>query len=193
MSIKKKHKQAREEYKDSIIRKLKIIYGEWWKYYCSPQEIRDVLYDERECCPYCGDKLPSQYVRDNPEFDLEISAAHIDHMDPLTAGGEDSIRNAVYVCMNCNLLKGKRLFVDWLQMLNPKQREISRKIYEEKHGCPPESFIPGEPNSRSTGVSYELCFSEEELKKQYPKPKVDGPPVKAAVSIVLSSSENERP
>jgi hypothetical protein len=189
----KKNQQAREESKESIIRKLKIIYGNWWKHYCPPEELSDVLYDERDHCPYCGDKLPPQYAWDDSEFDSGISHAHIDHMDPLILGGESSIRNAVYVCKNCNLLKGKRPFVEWLKMLNPKQRELSRAIYEEKHGFPPESFVPGKPNVRHTGFSWELIYSEDELKKTYPKPKVEGPPDNGPVSIVLTINEKLKP
>jgi hypothetical protein len=183
---KKMWEQARKKYNESNIKKLKTIYGKWWKHYCPPEELSDVLYDERDHYPYCGEKLAPQYVKNNSDLGSGISAAHIDHMDPLILGGESSIRNAVYVCKNCNLLKGKRSFVEWLKMLNPKQRELSRAIYEEKHGYLPESFVSGEPNVRHTVFAWKLIYSEKNLKKTYPKPKVDGPPVNESVSIVLS-------
>mgnify|MGYP001616935991 CR=1 FL=1 len=181
--VKEWEQEAREE-KESKLRKLKIIYGEWWKHYCLPQEFSDDLYAERESCPYCGAKLPPQYLGDHPTLGSFRGRAHLDHMDPLQLGGEDSIRNVVYACDDCNYKKGKCSFIDWLKILSPEQREISRAIYEEKHGHPPESFLPGEPNERCDGISAELCLDEEELKEMYPEPIVDGPPNNK--SIVLS-------
>ena len=176
--------KAKEE-KESKIRKLKIIYGEWWRNYCLPHDFDRDIYYERDYCPYCGHKLPPYDLRDNPVPGSFHGHAHLDHMDPLQLGGEDSIRNVVYVCDDCNYKKGNRSFLEWMKKLTPNQREISREIYEAKHGHPPESFVPGLPNERSDGVSAELYFDEEELRNMYPKPIVDGPPKSGPASIRL--------
>ena len=68
---------------------------------------------------------------------------HIDHMDPLNNGGQDSIRNAVYVCKSCNMEKSDTPFVLWLERLPPENKKVSREIYIEKHGHQPEDFEPG--------------------------------------------------
>lgn len=184
----KEWKLAAKEGKESKLRKLKIIYGKWWRHYCLPQEFADDMYDERDFCPYCGNKLPPQYVGADPSIAPFRGRAQLDHMDPLHIGGEDSIRNVVYVCDKCNYRKGKRSFLDWLGVLEPKCQALCRDIYEAKHGHPPESFVPGEPSERCDGIAAELCMGEEDLREMYPNPIVDGPPTNHSMTITLSVS-----
>jgi hypothetical protein len=63
-----------------------------------------------------------------------------------------------------------RAFLDWLAFLPQKYRRLSREIYTEKHGHPPEEFEIGEPTPRCDGVYAELDLDEDTLKKYYPKP-----------------------
>jgi len=181
--------KAKEENK-SKLRKLKIIYGKWWRHYCLPLEFSDDLYSERDYCPYCGNQLPPHYLGNHPELGTFRGRAHLDHMDPLELGGEDSIRNVVYVCDKCNYKKGKQPFTKWIKKLNPKYSEISRKIYESKHGHAPENFVSGDPNERCDGIAGELCIDEDELRKMYPAPMVSGPPENTSFSITMSVSIN---
>jgi hypothetical protein len=181
-------KQAVIEERDSKFRKLKIIYGEWWRHYCLPREFAGDIYDERDFCPYCGDKLPPQYIDADSSTNPFRGRAQLDHMDPLNIGGEDSIRNVVYVCDKCNYKKGKRAFLNWLQVLKPKYRTISQEIYETKHGHSPEAFEPGVPNGRCDGVAYELCMTEEDLREQFPTPQANGPPTNHSITITASLS-----
>lgn len=183
-----KWKQAAIEERQSKLRKLKIIYGEWWQHYCLPREFASDIYNERDFCPYCGDKLPPEYLGEDPTKKPFRDRAHLDHMDPLNMGGEDSIRNVVYVCDKCNYRKGRQAFLNWLQTLKPKYRAISREIYENKHGHPPEAFKPGDPNERCDGVAGELCLSEEDLREMYPVPSVNGPPTNLSITITVSLS-----
>jgi hypothetical protein len=97
-------------------------------------------------------------------------------MDPLSKGGEDSIRNAVYVCAQCNMAKGSRLFIEWLGKIPVEQREKARQVYMAKHGNPPEDFRKARKNVRLTLPRIELQFSEAVLRRLYPKPIVSGPP-----------------
>jgi hypothetical protein len=108
-------------------------------------------------------------------------------MDPLTRGGEDSIRNAVYCCGTCNHAKARRLFMVWLELLAPQYRELSRQIYIEKHGHTPEEFVPGEPQARTGGgielphgvfidTDATMRMTEGDLLREYPTPAVSGPP-----------------
>ena len=183
-------KRAKAE-KEAKLRKLKIIYGEWWRHYCLPREFADDIYNEREFCLYCGTKLPPMYLGADSELGTFRGRAHLDHMDPLEIGGEDSIRNVVYVCDDCNYKKGKRPFVEWLALLDPKYQKLSREVYAEKHGCPPEDFEPGEPTLRCDGVYGELDLSEEGLREIYPKPIVDGPPQAFRITIGVSIEKGE--
>lgn len=160
----------------SKTRKLEVIFGPWWRYYAVPYEFPATLYLERSTCPYCGGPLGTLALV-MPEATSESQSAHLDHMDPLSRGGEDSIRNTVYVCRDCNLAKGRRLFVDWLEKLDPANRDGAREIYKSKHGHTPEVFQPGAKQPRLTLPRHELSLDERVLRKLFPKPIVSGPPV----------------
>ena len=157
------------------IPKLKIMFGEFWKHYAWPQEFELTLYAERSECPYCGAPLGELYEI-QPDGSYGLRRNHLDHMDPLNLGGEDSIRNAVFCCRTCNLKKGRRSFSEWLDCLTPDCREIAKKIYTEKHGHPPNEFVPGKPVARSSGVAFELMLEGDELREMYPEPVANGPP-----------------
>lgn len=138
-----------------IVQKLRIIYGEHWKNYALPHYFSTTLFNERDFCPYCGIKLK----RDS----------HIDHMDPLELGGDDSIKNAIYCCISCNARKGAKPFLMWLKQLKPKYQKIARDIYTAKHNDPPEQFKKGIQTQR-TGAGcfeYELMLDVDELKEMY--------------------------
>ena len=141
-----------------------------------PEDFADEIYSERNFCPYCGDALPPVYIGNHEAQGPFRGRAHLDHMDPLYYGGEDSIRNVIYVCDECNYQKGRHLFLDWLSLINPEQRKISRKIYTIKHGSQPEQFTPGPQIKRCAGISHVICLDEEELIDIYPSPIVSGPP-----------------
>lgn len=158
-------------------RKLEILFGPWWRHYAVPYEFPATLYVAQLSCPYCGGRLGPLPIL-LPEAVGEGQTAHLDHMDPLSLGGEDSVRNALYVCRACNLAKGKRSFVDWLSMLTPACREIARRIYQEKHGHAPEAFIPGVKQTRLSLPRLELLLDEAVLRRLFPKPIVSGPPVR---------------
>ena len=156
-------------------RKLQIIFGPWWRYYATPYEFRWTLYFEETFCPYCGAARDPNVI-DRSDADVGLWADHLDHMDPLSRGGEDSIRNAVYVCARCNLAKGKRLFVAWLDTLAPGLRERAQTIYEAKHGHIPAVFQPGPRQARLIQPRRELQFEESVLRRLFPAPIVTGPP-----------------
>ncbi|MDK1030200.1 MAG: HNH endonuclease signature motif containing protein [Anaerolineae bacterium] len=101
------------------------------------------LMEGRDFCLYCGNKIKKAYDW-TPEGNSERTYLHLDHMDPVSLGGEDSERNAVYCCVSCNLKKGNKLYSDWLNELKPECRDISREIYIQKHGREPEGFRPSE-------------------------------------------------
>jgi hypothetical protein len=110
-------------------------------------------------------------------------------MDPLSKGGEDSIRNAVYVCEACNRKKRGMLFVNWLQTLEPEYRKLAHDIYRDKHEHEPEEFRQGPPSARDAGGWVELDLNEDELRELYPKPVVDGPPCNQNVIAEISVSD----
>jgi 5-methylcytosine-specific restriction endonuclease McrA len=154
------------------IQKLRIIYGKRWRHYAAPEFFHANLLDERDFCPYCGtwfDQIKPNNFNDSP--------LHLDHMDPLDKGGENSIRNVVFCCGPCNIQKGKRSFLDWLAMLEPKYRQLARVIYRHKHGHSPEAFIEGHATKRGWPfLESTLHKPVAELKKLFPKPVTTGPP-----------------
>lgn len=156
--------------------KLKIAYGEWWQHWAWPREFELTLYEELGFCPYCGEEFPPWYDRAGSDDRPFHGGPQIDHMDPVSKGGEDSIRNAVFVCEDCNYRKGAMLFVRWLKQLPPTNRELCRKLYIEKHGHMPEEFEVGLPRERCDGTSALMLLTEEEIKQMFPAPIVDGPP-----------------
>lgn len=158
-------------------RKLEVIFGPWWRHYAVPYEFPVTLYVERSACPYCGGPLGTLALL-TADAGAEEESAHLDHMDPLSRGGEDSIRNAAYVCRDCNLAKGRRLFVDWLGKLAPAHQDSARQLYEDKHGHAPDAFVPGQKQPRLTLPRFELSFDEAVLRQLFPKPIVSGPPAR---------------
>ena len=166
----------------SYIPKLKIKYGKYQKHYALPHDFGRTLFHERDFCPYCGIKLEIQSYNEKKLRYETVS--HIDHMDPLELGGEDSIRNIIFCCSSCNAKKGSKPFLSWLKQLKPKYRKLVREIYTAKHGHPPEKFIERTPVLRTNGLSYDLTLDEDELKEMYTKPIVDGPPEKDIIITI---------
>ena len=160
------------------IQKLRIIYGQYWRHYAVPEFFHANLLDERDFCPYCGtwyDQITPNTFNDSP--------LHLDHMDPLDKGGENSIRNVVVCCGPCNIKKGKRSFLDWLAMLEPKYRKLARTIYCHKHSHPPEAFIAGHSTKRGWPyLESTLQKPISDLKKLFPTPVDLEPPSKIPVS-----------
>lgn len=174
------HQEAINE-ENSLIRKLKIVYGEYWQHYASPDFFLTSLRDERDFCLYCG--IPFSSVIPNKFNDSQF---HLDHMDPLDKGGEHSTRNVVFCCTQCNIKKGKISFLKWLEMLEPIYRELSIAVYVGKHEHRPEEFIKGCKVERGS-IDSEFCIyqSEESLRFQFQKPKIDRPPSNQPVIIKL--------
>lgn len=166
--------QARLDAEQVVIRKLKILFGQWWPCYALPHELKWTLYAERDCCPYCAVKL--QMVANSEVHTSEESVRHIDHMDALSRGGEESFRNAICVCDKCNISKGRQLFTNWLDKLAEPNRAVARAAYIQKLGRTPEEFRPGPKQTRLSLMRTELGFDEQVLRTLFPKPVVQGPP-----------------
>lgn len=99
------------------------------------------LMDGRDFCLYCGTKVSKVYDY-APNGDHTKVHLHRDHMDPFSLGGEDNGTNTVFCCPTCNLKKGDKLFVEWLDAMDPAYRGLARQVYIEKHGHEPEEFTP---------------------------------------------------
>ena len=117
-----KTKQFREEWKQNV----------------------DLIFDGHGCCIYCGKS--AREIIGGPKgskdyIDNEGAVTyHREHMDPMSKGGDyvDDEHNTINVCASCNIKKKDKPFYEWLDYLEPKYRKISRKVYIEKHGYPPE-------------------------------------------------------
>jgi hypothetical protein len=129
------------------IRYLKDRHANDWEKFARPHWLDYTLFQERSYCPYCTKPLGPKEDRE-PNGRVIKKHNHIDHMDPLELGGEDSIRNSVYCCWQCNLRKGVLPFLTWISRLAEPQRNEMREIYESKHGRSPECFTIGKPTPR---------------------------------------------
>lgn len=87
------------------------------------QKVIDNLLRQTVKCIYCGNRI------DYPE---------LDHMDPLSRGGDHSIRNIIIVCRKCNQFKKSKPFNEWLKYIPEERREIVSKAYERRHRRIPE-------------------------------------------------------
>lgn len=64
-------------------------------------DIRRLLNRQHYRCFYCSDQFGSRY--------------HLDHVVPLSRGGQHSIGNIVGACVSCNSSKKDRFIVEWRQ------------------------------------------------------------------------------
>lgn len=157
--------REQEEYRRNreinIARNLWAAYRGWWKHYTTPRGWAALLRTESENCPYCGCFLTDEHP---PRI---ASTAVIDHMDPLSLGGEDSLRNAVYCCNHCNGKKKNKLFTRWLDELQEPFKKHSRTLYVFKHEHKPEEFEAGSFQIRVEGVLNFLLFDEKQFNKEF--------------------------
>ena len=156
----------------NIVRNLWAAYRGWWKHFTTARGWRALLRAESENCPYCG-----CFLTDDPP-PRAASTAVIDHMDPLSLGGEDSLRNAVFCCNRCNGIKKNKLFTRWLSELPEPFQEHSRALYVFKHEHQPEAFEAGSFECRGEGIPMFLELDEKQFKQELRGmlPLVKGPP-----------------
>jgi len=142
----------------------------------------NLLLGERNDCPYCGEPLP------NGAYALGELCAVLDHLDPVSRGGEDSLRNVVVCCSSCNSKKKNKLFLRWLAEIPQGLATRCRGIYEFKHQHPPEAFsldLDGFAR-RVAGTPLFLELDEGEFKKEFRGmlPLANGPPAPYLVGLV---------
>lgn len=116
-----------------VCRKLHSRYGSEWDKACNPSWVATLLFNEFERCIYCGQQFASR-----PD---EHANTSVDHMDAMTLGGEDSIRNCVVVCRTCNTRKKNMRFDRWLEKIPKERRNFARRFYYRRHGYQPEDFV----------------------------------------------------
>ena len=68
-------------------------------------------------CQYCGQKAPDVIL-------------HVDHINPVSAGGKGDILNLVTACVGCNLGKGARVLTDRSEI--EKQRAQLEELNERR-------------------------------------------------------------
>lgn len=113
-------------------------------------------FDGRDFCLYCGKSIDKFYDY-NPNGKSKNYIV-LDHMDPFCLGGDDDPKNTIFCCAECNSRKGGKPFADWLKKLKSPYRELSRKVYIEKHGKSPEEFEP-----KSIVIRIDLTHLQENL------------------------------
>lgn len=60
----------------------------------------------------------------------------LDHMDPISRGGQHSAANLVECCNSCNATKSSKPFSEWLTDLNERDARRARNLYEKRRGAP---------------------------------------------------------
>ena len=150
-----------ERIETNVRRNLWLAYKGWWKHYTPPLRWAKQLRSERSHCPYCGAEL---HFNNDPK---DVSRPMLDHMDPLSCGGEDSLRNVVYCCRQCNSRKRNKVFTDWVKLLCEPFRTYSRTIYELKHQHSPEVFEVGPWALRFEGTPQFLELDEAEFLREF--------------------------
>lgn len=70
------------------------------KFNLSSKDI-ELIFSKFDCCVYCGSK----------------ERLTLDHVIPISKGGETSIKNLVVACQRCNTSKGDKNVLDWLDNL----------------------------------------------------------------------------
>ena len=63
-------------------------------------EFKNWIYIQHKICNYCGVDCSDSF--------------HVDHIEPLSLGGEHSLNNLAISCPHCNLSKGSKILVIWL-------------------------------------------------------------------------------
>ena len=164
----KKDHESREKHFNGLLyaeieymKKYQIMYGDTWEKKAAPNNFFLTLFMEIDSCPYCGKRFKTD--KDSKDYFTIRDKYHVDHMNPLNLGGEDSLLNAVCVCKTCNLKKSYQSFDVWLKTLSPQQQSIAEKIYIEKLGYSPMQFVSSDPTPRSSGLRYELALDIEDL------------------------------
>ena len=119
--------------------------GKYCKSCFNENEIRDVIeaLEGRTFCLYCGKYIEKLHDYDKKGNSIKVYI-HSDHMDAVSLGGENCVINLVNCCVECNLKKGNKPFVEWLDSLPEKYKDISRQVYIDKHVRAPEEFDPEE-------------------------------------------------
>ena len=137
-------------------------------------EVRELM-DGREACLYCGTVIPRP--RDyNESGTVTKTHVHMDHMDPVSRGGydpfaydveigdfsENTKRNIAFCCSVCNLRKSDMLYVQWLKVIPPENRELAREVYRNRNGFEPEHFIPQENVSVEFRIRVDMEIQAED-------------------------------
>jgi 5-methylcytosine-specific restriction endonuclease McrA len=146
-----------EKHYTSYVRRF---HGNDWAAFALPHQLYATLYVERKFCIYCGSKLGPMEDRDS-KGRVRKKHIHLDHMNPLEVGGEDSFRNCVICCAECNLRKGAKPFIQWLSEIPASMRTIARKIYISKMNEIPEKFRPGPATERVSFAGTHLIIPED--------------------------------
>ena len=81
--------------------------------------------DQRKNCLYCGTKLTDKNRT-------------LDHMIPLSKGGQHSAANVVECCKSCNSRKHAKDFGQWLDELEPQDRRRAEREWIRRKGAPPQ-------------------------------------------------------
>ncbi len=139
---------------------LKILFETYnydWDKVCLPCWLESQIIYESDYCIYCG----NEFSYDN----YGRLKANIDHMNPAALGGEDSVRNVIYVCSKCNVKKGSLNFTDWLNKLDPDNKRKAKEKYLMKHGYEPENYIPGESTSYVLHQGTSMFFDKSILRE----------------------------
>lgn len=88
---------------------------------------------ERGRCAYCRRVLAS-------------AEADYDHLIPKSEGGERTLANLALACRRCNVARGNRLLVDWLELIGLEARDPDQAAaLRERYAVALAEFKTGYP------------------------------------------------
>lgn len=103
LKVEEYRKKHPEVYRASNSKRRALIAGAECK--VSSDDIKSLKEVYNYCCAYCG----CETDKDNP--------LHIDHMIPLSKGGQHIIDNLIPACRRCNLIKFNMAWNDWCEKI----------------------------------------------------------------------------
>jgi len=116
---------ARQRYAKTFAIKTSDVRLSDLTWVCKPQDLAKMFDCQNGKCAYCG-------------VDLKPETTQVDHITPLSRGGEHALNNTLLACKDCNYLKNSRTSEEFGSFLKDYAKRILSKIaesHDKEHDC----------------------------------------------------------